>query len=89
MISFLFLSYIIDQETINNATQIKVEKESEFRFPEFYLVCLMLIATIGAISNLSSAKYTFTSFTLSKSIYLVLFFDSIVTSLGFIIFQGM
>ena len=49
----------------------------------------MIISTIGGSSNLFAAKYTKDSFTLSKSIYLVLFFDSLVTSLGFIVIQGM
>ena len=88
IVSFLFKSPSIDQEDINNTTYLKTNQESEFRFPTFYLICLMLIATLGTISNLSSAKYTYTSFTLSKSIYLVLFSDSIVTSVGFIIIQG-
>ena len=60
-----------------------------FRFPTIYLCCLIFISTIGGSSNLFAAKYTKDSFTLSKSIYLVLFFDSLVTSLGFIVIQGM
>ena len=60
-----------------------------FRFPTIYLCCLMFISTIGGSSNLFAAKYTKDSFTLSKSIYMVLFFDSLVTSLGFVVIQGM
>ena len=72
-----------------NVVSLMSENDDSYRFSNFYLTCLMLIATIGCISNLSSAKYTFTSFTLSKSIYLVLFFDSIVTFVGFLGIQGM
>jgi len=74
-----------------NSTLILIKTISEdtvFRFPTIYLCCLIFISTIGGSSNLFAAKYTKDSFTLSKSIYMVLFFDSLVTSLGFIVIQG-